>query len=248
MISATGARLRLAGVLPGGTLIRELVVAAARPRAMALRVAIPLVLAVPLVAGRAPTFWAATLLTVLVAMVGAVGSAMTLARARQSGLLVRLALSPRPGWRVLGGLVAAGVTVDLVQLLPVMLVAVVGGGAPGSLAPLVVAVLAALLLGHLLGCAVAVLAGGVAEVLLDVSVLLAPLLFLGGLFTGVPRTGWRAPVALADPFGELHSAWIAALGGSPAFPAGVVTGVAVVAALVCAGLLGLLSRPLLERR
>jgi len=74
-------------------------VVAARRRALALKVGIPLILALPLIIGGAPTFWAGMLLTVLVAMMGAVGTAVNLARARQSGLLVRLALVPRPGWR-----------------------------------------------------------------------------------------------------------------------------------------------------
>jgi hypothetical protein len=235
--------------LPRTTLGRELLVVAARRRALSLKVGIPLVLALPLVLGGAPTFWAATLLTVLVAMVGAVGSAVTLARARQSGLLVRLSLVPRPGWRVLGGVVAAGTAVDLLQLLPVVvLVGTAGGAGPEWWAALLLAVLAGLLTGSLLGCLVAALAGSVGEVLLDVCVLLAPLLFLGGLFTGVPRQGWGWPVALVDPFGELGSAFIGALGGSPAFNAPLVAGISAAAILVSLAAIAALSRALLERR
>jgi hypothetical protein len=249
-VSPAGARRAAwARMLPAGTLARELLVAAARRRALALKVGIPLVLAVPLVAGGAPTFWAATLLTVLVAMVGAVGSAVTLARARQSGLLIRLSLVPRPGWRVVGGVVGAGALVDLIQLLPVIvLVGVAGGAAAPWWVALVVAVLAGLLCGSLLGCLVAALAGSVGEVLLDVCVLLAPLLFLGGLFTGVPRQGWGSTAALVDPFGELGSAFIGALGGSPAMAWPVVLGVSAVACAASLAAIGGLSRPLLERR
>ena len=248
---ASGAPRRavLARLLPRGTLGRELLVVAARRRPLALKVGIPLVLVLPLVLGGAPTFWAGMLLTVLVAMVGAVGTAVTLARARQSGLLVRLALVPRAGWRVVGGVVGAGAAVDFLQLLPVIvLVAVWGGSGPAGWAALVLAVLAGLLTGSLLGCLVACLAGGVGEVLLDVCVLLAPMLFLGGLFTGVPRIGWGWWAALVDPFGQLGSAFIGALGGSPAFSSAtvlLVSGTAIAAAL---GGVGLLSRPLLERR
>ncbi len=242
-------RAVLAGWLPRTTLGRELLVEAARRRALCLKVGIPLVLALPLVLGGAPTFWAATLLTVLVAMVGAVGSAVTLARARQSGLLVRLSLVPRPGWRVLGGVIGAGAAVDLLQLLPVIVVVgVAGGAAPEWWAALILAVLAGLLTGSLLGCLVAALAGSVGEVLLDVCVLLAPLLFLGGLFTGVPRQGWGWPVALVDPFGELGSAFIGALGGDPAFSPPVVVAAGAVAVAVSLAGIAALSRALLERR
>ncbi|MGO8687734.1 MAG: ABC transporter permease [Candidatus Dormibacteria bacterium] len=239
----------LARLLPRGTLGRELLVVAARRRALVLKVGIPLVLALPLIVGGAPTFWAGMLLTVLVAMLGAVGTAVNLARARQSGLLVRLALVPRPGWRVVGGVVGAGALVDLLQLLPVIvLVAVAGSATPLQWAGLALAVLAGLLTGSLLGCLVACLAGGVGEVLLDVSVLLAPLLFFGGLFTGVSRLGWGWTVALLDPFGELGSAFIGALGGTPAFSPATVLLVSGGAIVVALGAVGLLSRPLLERR
>jgi hypothetical protein len=246
---ATPKRAVLAAWLPGTTLGRELLIAAAHRRALALKVGIPLVLALPLILGGAPTFWAATLLTVLVAMVGAVGSAVTLARARQSGLLVRLSLVPRPGWRVLGGVIGAGAAVDFLQLLPVIVaVGVAGAAAPLWWLALAVAVLAGLLTGSLLGCLVAALAGSVGEVLLDVCVLLAPLLFLGGLFTGVPRQGWGWPVALVDPFGELGSAFIGALGGSAAFSAPVVVAAGAAAAAASLAAIAALSRALLERR
>jgi hypothetical protein len=248
-LEMTPRRAVLARLMPRGTLGRELLVAAARPRSLALKVGIPLVLALPLILGGAPTFWAGMLLTVLVAMVGAVGTAVTLARARQSGLLVRLALVPRPGWRVVGGVVAAGAMVDLLQLLPViLLVAIAGSATLAEWAALVLAVLAGLLTGSLLGCLVACLAGGVGEVLLDVCVLLAPLLFLGGLFTGVPRQGWGWPVALVDPFGELGSAFIGAMDGTPAFSPATVLLVSAVAIVLVLAAVGLLSRPLLERR
>ncbi|MGA8016335.1 MAG: ABC transporter permease [Candidatus Dormiibacterota bacterium] len=242
-------RAVLAGRLPRGTLGRELLVVIARRRTLVLKVCIPLILAVPLIAGGAPSFWAATLLTVMVAMVGAVGSAVTLARARQSGLLTRLSLAPKPGWRVLGGVIGGGALVDLLQLLPViLLVAAAGGAGPEWWVALLFAVLAALLCGSVLGCLVSALAGGVGEVLLDVCVLLAPLLFLGGLFTGVPRIGWGWSAALVDPFGELDSAFIGALGGTAAFPAATVVAICAAAIVISVGAIGVLSRPLLERR
>jgi ABC-2 type transporter len=213
-----GLRRRL---LPGSPWTREWLVTLGHPRALAMRVAVPLLLAVPLVAGGAPTFWAAMLLTVLVAMVGAVGSGMALARARASGHLARLAVAPGPPWRLVGGWVLAAAAVDAVQLLPALAVVAAGGGSgPAAVAALLLSVAATLLLANLLGCALALLAGGAAEVLLDVTVVLAPLLFLGGLFTGVPRQGWRWVAARLDPFAHLHSSLIGALGGERTFSTG----------------------------
>jgi hypothetical protein len=233
--------------LPGSLWTREWLVSLGRPRALALRVAVPLALAVPLVAGGAPTFWAAMLVTVLCAMVGAVGSAMTLARARSSGLLARLAVTPRPPEQAVGSWLAASTSVDAVQLLPALAVIAAGGGSPAWWPALAASALATLLVANVLGCALAVAAGGPAEVLLDVAVVLAPLLYLAGIFTGVPREGWRATVATLDPISHLQSALVGALGGDPAHGAGTVLLASAIAAAVCLAALVPLSRALLRR-
>lgn len=234
--------------LPGGMFLRELLVAATRRRALVLKMAFPLVLTIPLVTAHAPTFWAGMLLTVLAAMVGAVGAGMTAARARESGLLPRLTITPRQPWRVLCAWVAAGSLVDLAQLLPALLVVLALAPATATTGiALVVDVAAVLVVANSLGFAVSALGGGPGEVLLDTVVLLAPLLFLGGLFTGVPASGWRATAASVDPFAYLHAAFITALGGTPSFSTS-----AVLLAAVCSAIAGLvlvaLVAPLVLRR
>lgn len=239
---------RLPGVLPAGMWTREWLLTLARPRAVLVKLAMPLLLGVPLVAGRAPTFWAGMLLTVLVAMVGAVGSGVALARARASGLLARLAVVPRPAWRTVGGWVLAAAAVDTVQLLPVAAVVLASGAAePPTAVALLLCIPAVVLATNALGCALSLLADGPGEVLLDVVVVLAPLLFLGGLFTGVPRDGWRWWAARLNPFAYLHSGFVGALGGSPAFGAGALLLAALATAAVALGGLALLSRRLLEQ-
>lgn len=243
-----GRKAALSARLVGGMWGREWLLVAARPRALVLRVVVPATLALPLVLGGAPSFWAGMLLTVLVAMVGAVGCGMTIARARASGMLARLAVVPGRPERVVGGWVLASAAVDACQLLPALVVVVAGGGGDASWWPvLAIAVISVLLVANVLGCGLALLAGGAGEVLLDVGVALAPLLFLAGVFTGVPRQGARAVVARLDPFSALHAALIGALNGSPAYSAGA----AAVAAGVwlCLGALALvpLSRALLAR-
>jgi hypothetical protein len=238
----------LARFLPAGMLGREWLATIAQPRALVVRSAMPLALTVPLVTGHAPSFWAGMLLTVLVAMVGAVGSGVAAARARGSGLLLRLAVVPRPAHRIVGDWVVAAATVDCVQLLPAVAAVVARGDAgPADAAALVAAVLATLLLANTLGCVLARLAGGAGEVLLDVAVVLAPLLFLGGLFTGVPTSGWRHWAAVLDPFTYLHSAFVAALGGTPDQGPGTICLAALI--WVVASLMGLAasSRIVLDR-
>jgi len=53
-----GRRAPLARILPGGMVGREWLTTIARPRSLAVRTVMPLLLAVPLVTGHAPTFWA----------------------------------------------------------------------------------------------------------------------------------------------------------------------------------------------
>jgi hypothetical protein len=243
---ASAPAARLPRLLPATMWSREWLLTLARPRSVVLKLAMPLVLGVPLVAGHAPTFWAGMLLTVLVAMTGAVGSGVSLARARSGGLLARLAVVPQPPARVVGGWVLAAAAVDTVQMLPVALV-VVAGASPLAALALLACIPAVVLLTNTLGCALSLLADNPGEVLLDVVVVLAPLLFLGGLFTGVPRDGWRWIAARLDPFAYLHSAFVGALGGSPSFSAAEVLVAAALTAVVSAAALAALSRALLAR-
>ena len=234
--------------MPGGMFLREVLAAVTRPRALFLKMAFPLVLAIPLVTAHAPSFWAAMLLTVLSAMVGAVGAGMTAARARDSGLLTRLTLTPTPPWRVISAWVGSSALVDLVQLLPALLaVLIVAPTTPATSLTLLVAVASVLVVANSLGFAISALGGGPGEVLLDTVVLLAPLLFLGGLFTGVPAGGWRATAASVDPFAYAHAAFIAALGGSPSFTSGAVL-IAAVLSGVAGMVLVALAAPLVLRR
>jgi ABC-type multidrug transport system permease subunit len=239
---------RRVGPMPRTVAARELAIVLSRPRAMVIKAGLPLLLAIVLVAGHAPTFWAGMLLTVLVAMVGAVGTAVSVSRAREAGFLTRLAATPGSRARLLTGWVLAAATIDVVQLLPVAIAALVtGAGGVSEFAVLLAALAATLVVTNVLGCVITLAAASAAEVLLDVVVLLAPLLYLGGLFTGVPAEGWRATAAGLDPFSHLHSAFIGMLGGTATYPVGVDVAAGVAAALVAVGLLAALSRRILER-
>jgi hypothetical protein len=245
---ALRAALRRSRVMPRSLAGRELAIALSRPRALAIKAGLPLALAVVLVAGDAPTFWAAMLLTVLVAMVGAVGTAVTVSRARDAGFLTRLAATPGSRPRLLIGWVLAAAGIDVVQLLPVAIAAwLTGGGGATEFAVLATVLAATLVVTNVLGCVITLAAATAAEVLLDVVVLLAPLLYLGGLFTGVPAGGWRPVVAAVDPFSHLHSAFIGMLGGSATYPGDADVIAALGAALVAIAALAGLSRRILER-
>jgi ABC-type multidrug transport system permease subunit len=234
--------------LPRSIAGRELAIVLSRPRALAIKAGLPLLLALALVGGHAPTFWAGMLLTALVAMVGAVGTAVTVSRARETGFLTRLAATPGSRPRLVVGWVTAAAAVDVVQLFAVAVAATLSGAATvSSFGALLVTLAGALVVTNVLGCVITLAAANAAEVLLDVVVVLAPLLYLGGLFTGVPADGWRAWAAAADPFSHLHSSFIGALGGTPTYPVGVDVAAALAAAAVALLVLVGLSRRILER-
>jgi hypothetical protein len=241
----TTARARL---MPRTVAARELAIVLSRPRALAIKAGLPLALAIALMTGHAPTFWAGMLLTVLVAMVGSVGTAVTVSRARDAGFLTRLAATPGSRPRLLAGWVLAAAAVDVVQLLPVAAAAAItGGGGVVAFGVLVVALAATLVVTNVLGCVITLAAASAAEVLLDVVIVLAPLLYLGGLFTGLPASGWRSVTGALDPFAHLHSAFIGALGGTATYSGTADVAAAVAAGLVALALLLLLSRRILER-
>jgi ABC-2 type transport system permease protein len=190
----------------------------ARRRALAIKLAFPLVLVIPLVAAGAPPFFAGMLLTVLIAMVGTVGTGVTVTRSRGAGWLDRLAVLPLPAWRVGLEIFFASWLVDALQgTLVLAVIAVAERPDPATLATTWLMALAALAFSGALGLGIAALTDHAGEAMLYLAVLLAPLLFLSGLFTGVPATGIRYWTAQVLPYSYLHEGFQLLLGGNPPY-------------------------------
>ena len=88
-------------MLAGTIWQRELVEFAQRRRALIIKLVFPLLVAVPLVLSGAPTIYAAMALTMLAAIIGALGSGAVLTRERQSGLTLRYRTLPVTPGRLL---------------------------------------------------------------------------------------------------------------------------------------------------
>ncbi|MFZ0168330.1 MAG: ABC transporter permease [Candidatus Dormiibacterota bacterium] len=190
----------------------------ARRRALAIKLAFPLVLVIPLVAAGAPPFFAGMLLTVLIAMVGTVGTGVAVTRSRGTGWLDRLAVLPLPAWRVGLEIFFASWLVDALQgTLVLAVVAVAERPDPATLLTTWLMALAALAFSGALGLAIAALTDHAGEAMLYLTVVLAPLLFLSGLFTGVPANGIRNLVAQVLPYSYLHEGFQLLLGGNPPY-------------------------------
>ena len=234
---------------PGGLWWLELRASVRRRRALAIKLLFPLVLAVPLALTGAPQFFAAMLLTVLVAMVGTVGTGVSLTRARGAGWLDRLAVLPLGGWRVGLELFLAGWVVDCLQAtLLILVLEAAQRPDPLTLLSTWLLSLATLAFSGALGLAVATLTDNPGEAMLVLAVVLAPMLFLSGLFTGVPASGPRYWVAQLLPFSYLQNAFQLVFHGNPPYgsdPQFLLA--AVVFLLVGAGAAALLGGPLLAR-
>lgn len=190
----------------------------ARRRALVIKLAFPMVLVIPLVTTGAPPFFAGMLLTVLIAMVGTVGTGVTITRSRGSGWLDRLAVLPLPAWRVGLELFFAGWLVDILQATLVFLViAIAERPDPATLVTTWLLALAALAFSGAIGLGIAALTDHPGEAMLYLSVVLAPLLFLSGLFTGIPAEGIRYWVAQVLPFSYLDEGFQLLLGGNPPY-------------------------------
>ncbi|HUY23847.1 MAG TPA: ABC transporter permease [Candidatus Dormibacteraeota bacterium] len=190
----------------------------ARRRALIIKLAFPLVLVIPLVTTGAPPFFAAMLLTVLISMVGTIGTGVTITRARGSGWLDRLAVLPLPAWRVSLELFFAGWLVDALQAtLVLVVIAIAERPDAATLATTLLLALAALAFSGSIGLGIAALTDHPGEAMLYLAVVLAPLLFLSGLFTGVPAGGLRYWIAQILPFSYLDEGFQVLLGGNPPY-------------------------------
>src|SRR5438105_15516624 len=108
-------------MLAGTICQREFVEFAQRRRALVIKLAFPLLVASPLVLSGAPSIYAAMALTMLTAIVGALGAGAVLTRERQTGLTLRYRTLPvTPGRLLIERLTTNGL-IDFVQLVPVLL-------------------------------------------------------------------------------------------------------------------------------
>ena len=135
-----------------------------RRRLLLLNTAIPLLLVLPLAAGRAPAYHASAAYAVLFVLFGTFGSAIPLLRDGEDGPLRRVILRGIPERVLLAERILAGAVLDTLEILPALLVVSWLGGAGGpALATLLASVPPALLAANLVGCWVAALARSIAE-------------------------------------------------------------------------------------
>ncbi|MHB1501363.1 MAG: ABC transporter permease [Candidatus Dormibacteria bacterium] len=227
----------------------ELMATLSRRRALLIKMGFPLLLVIPLAATNAPQFFAGMLLTILIAMVGTVGTGVNVTRSRGTGWLDRLAVLPIPAWRISLEIFFAGWLVDCLQATVIFgILEIAQRPDPVVILSTWLLALATLAFSGSIGLAVAALTDNAGEAMLFLAVILAPLLFLSGLFTGVPASGIRYWVAQLLPFSYLTDGFQLVLHGNPPYGSSLSFLVAAAAFLVvsvvgCAAL----GRALLSR-
>ena len=194
-------------MLAGTIWQRELVEFAQRRRALVIKLAFPLLIAIPLVLSGAPSIYAAMALTMLIAIVGALGAGAVLTRERQTGLTLRYRTLPVTPGRLLIERLSTNSAIDFVQLIPVLVLIALRRPSTFAWWPaLLLSTAAVLLIGNLMGA--------IASTLLYVVIPLLPLLYLSGIFTP-PSEPALLVVSRLLPFSYLHEALLGALGGQP---------------------------------
>ncbi|HEV3462118.1 MAG TPA: ABC transporter permease [Candidatus Dormibacteraeota bacterium] len=201
-------------MLAGTIWKRELVEFAQRRRALVIKLAFPLVFGIPLVIA-APPLYAAITLTMLIAIIGALGAGAVLSRERLSGLTLRYRTLPVTPGRLLIERLSTSAVIDLMQVMPVMLLIALRRPSEFAWWPaLVLSTASVLLIGNLMGAVASTLSDSPGEVMLYVFIPLLPLLYLSGVFTPLTQPALLV-VSRLLPFSYLHESLLGALGGQP---------------------------------
>src|SRR3989454_11071153 len=145
-------------MLAGTIWQRELVEFAQRRRALVIKLAFPLLVAIPLLFSSAPPIYAAMALTMLVTIIGPLGAGAVLTRERQAGLTLRYRTLPVTPGRLLIERLSTSAFIDVLQVTPVLVL--IGLRHPSHFAwwpALVLSTAAVILIGNLMGAAASTL-------------------------------------------------------------------------------------------
>lgn len=201
-----------------------------RRKALAVKLAFPLVLGSPLLLASPPPAVVAGAVTLLAVVIGVFGVGVRIARDRTDGVLPRLAILPLSPGRVFLERWAVAAGLEMAQLVPVLLVLLLRYRPEPWLAALcLLALLVTVLVANALGVLVAATVSSPAEMHLYAALAMFPLLALAGVFMPlVPGDGWRVAVAGALPFAHLNRLLMEVLGEAALWPAGFTVAVSTV--------------------
>jgi ABC-type multidrug transport system permease subunit len=224
--------------LPATLIHREWIEFGQRRRALVIKLAFPLVVGLPLLTSAAPAFYAAMALTMLVTIIGALGTGAVMSRERSNGMQARYRLLPRRRGMMLLERLAASASIDLAQLAPVLLLLAIRHPGAAAWWPALLLTVAATVLGaNVVGALASTFTTAPGEVMLYVLLPLLPAFYLAGVFAPVRSPAQRV-ASVFLPMTYLHEALLGALQGAPRLSVGTVaTGGAVMLLVAVAGAL-----------
>lgn len=198
----------------------ELACLLAGRRTLAMKLALPLLAALPFALADMPAGIKAGGVAMLVLFISLFGSAVAMVRRRGDGLLTRLRLLPIPRWLVVCDFLLAGAAMDVVQgggAIAMLLLAAATAVTPAGLLVMAAALCATVLLLNAAGMALAAAIKGSAEVHLAAAVLVGLLGSTSGLFPVPPPLAAAAgAIAPYNPIAYLAASLRQAIGAEAA--------------------------------
>lgn len=231
--------------LPSSIWQRELSEFVQQPRVLVIRLLLPLAVTAPLLHGPNAGVLAPAGVTVVLALLGSLGTGMPLVRERRSGLVLRYRLLPDSPARVGTELLLARAGLHALQAAPALLVVLASGAHGIAWWPgLVLGAGSTLVAGVVYGAAVSTVTRSVGQVTVLTLVPVAAALALARAFA--PLFPALRPVTYLAPFAYVHASLAGTLGASAGMtPAGAAAGAAVWL-LVCLALVPRVGRRLVE--
>lgn len=191
--------------------------AIARRRLFAWNVAVPLLLLAPIAFSAAAAPHRAAVYAVFIAFFGTFGTCIPLIRDGASGWIEKQRLTGYGDHRWIAERVAAGVTLDMAQLLPAVMLLAIASEAPGaSVLPIAVGGVLGLIAASLIGVVVAAVVRSLAEGALACAAVALFTLHFSGVFRSAPSGTWAGDVQSFGLFGPLaEAARLVASGAAP---------------------------------
>lgn len=185
----------------------ELIEDTRNKRSLILKLAVPIVLVLPLTMKGVPETFRLAALPLIALFLGVLGSSVGLTRLKERGILERLSALPVGRGSMMRGYLLANAAMDGVQMLVPGTIAIASFGlAPEATALTATALASSILLANALGALVSTAAGGSGEVHLFSAICVLGIAGLSGLFSGM--TGSSMDITSgALPFGLVADGW-----------------------------------------
>jgi ABC-2 type transport system permease protein len=181
--------------------------------ALFVKMLYPVALIVPVAASDIPAQYAAAVVGIVAVMAGTFGAGESLTVDLNDGILVRVALTPLSPRRIVFEILAVNAFLDFIQLLPALLIVYVFHPAPLVwVLAATFGVFATLVTANCIGIFIANFTSSPADVLLYVTAILAPLIYLSGFFRNTNPTGLLATLRDFVPFAYMNDALKAVFG------------------------------------